>query len=53
MSLSIWQGEDESIESWKQTHEKFFREEGHELGYRFSEDMDIVFEEFEVIEKIS
>ena len=44
------EGEDESLVSWRSNHEKFFREEGKELGYRFSEDMKVVFEEFEVIE---
>ena len=44
------EGEDDSLESWRRNHERFFREEGKELGYTFSEDLDVVFEEFEVIE---
>ena len=44
------EGEDDSLESWKRNHERFFREEGKELGYTFSEDLKVVFEEFEVIE---
>ena len=44
------EGEDDSLESWRRNHERFFREEGKELGYTFSEDLKVVFEEFEVIE---
>ena len=43
------EGEDDSLESWRRNHERFFREEGKELGYTFSEDLDVVFEEFEVV----
>ncbi len=43
------EGEDDSLESWRRSHERFFREEGAELGYSFSEDLDVVFEEFEVV----
>ena len=46
------EGEDDSLESWRKNHESFFREEGKELGYEFSEDMPVIFEEFEVIEKL-
>lgn len=47
------EGEDENLESWQKTHERFFREEGRELGYEFSEDMMVVFEEFEIVEIVS
>ena len=40
----------ESLESWRKDHEAFFRAEGEALGYRFSENMDVVFEEFEAAE---
>ena len=43
------EGEDDTLESWRNNHEKFFREEGKELGYEFAEDMTVVFEEFEVV----
>lgn len=46
------EGEDDNLESWKETHKHFFTEEGKELGYVFSENMPVVFEEFEVIERI-
>ncbi|MBR6970597.1 MAG: ASCH domain-containing protein [Firmicutes bacterium] len=47
--LARREGEDDTLESWRNNHEKFFREEGKELGYEFSEDMTVVFEEFEVV----
>ncbi len=48
--LARLEGEDETLESWRANHERFFREEGAEIGYAFTEDMPVVFEEFEVIE---
>ena len=45
------EGEDDSLASWRKNHEHFFREEGKELGYEFSEEMPVIFEEFEVVEK--
>lgn len=44
------EGEDDTLESWQKTHKRFFTEEGKKLGYDFSEDMPVVFEEFEVVE---
>lgn len=46
------EGEDDTLESWRKNHEKFFTEEGKELGYKFSEEMEVIFEEFEVIERL-
>ncbi len=46
------EGEDDSLESWRDKHEMFFRKEGKELGYDFTEDMDVIFEEFELVEII-
>jgi len=43
------EGEDDSLESWQKGHRRFFTEEGQELGYEFSEEMPVVFEEFEVV----
>ena len=48
--LAGLEGEDENLESWRTKHEAFFREEGSEVGYTFSPDMKVVFEEFEVVE---
>lgn len=43
------EGEDDTLESWQQGHMRFFKEEGKELGYEFSEDMMVVFEDFKVV----
>ena len=48
--MALLEGEDSSLESWRESHEKFFREDGKDCGYEFSEDMLVVFEEFEVVE---
>lgn len=46
------EGEDDTLESWQKNHACFFTEEGKALGYTFSEDMPVIFEEFEVIERL-
>lgn len=43
------EGEDETLESWQQNHIDFFTVVGKEMGFEFSWDMDIIFEDFEVI----
>ena len=43
------EGEDDNLESWQKGHIKFFTEDGKETGYTFTEDMPIVFEDFEVV----
>lgn len=48
--LAKLEGEDDTLASWQGTHRAFFEAEGRELGYAFSEDMPVVFEEFEVVE---
>ncbi len=49
-ALCSKEGEDDSLESWRNNHISFFTREGkEECGYEFSEDMPIVFEEFEVV----
>ena len=48
--LARLEGEDDTLASWRKNHEAFFREEGKSLGYSFSENMEVVFEEFEVVE---
>lgn len=47
--LCSLEGEDDSLDSWRRGHQRFFTEEGQEMGYRFSEEMPVVFEEFEVV----
>lgn len=43
------EGEDDSLDHWRTSHINFFRAEGAELGYDFSEDMPVVFETFQVV----
>lgn len=43
------EGEDENLESWQKGHRAFFEAEGKKLGFSFSDDSPIVFEEFEVV----
>lgn len=46
------EGEDDTLESWQKTHAEFWRAEGRACGYVFTEDMPVVFEEFEVVETL-
>ena len=46
------EGEDESLESWQAKHRRFFTEDGRQLGYLFTEDMPVIFEDFEVVYQI-
>lgn len=43
------EGEDDNLESWRKGHINFFSREGKELGYTFTEDMPVVFENFKMI----
>ena len=43
------EGEDDTLESWQQGHRRFFTADGANLGYSFSEEMPVVFEEFKVV----
>lgn len=43
------EGEDDTLESWQAGHKRFFTEEGKSLGYEFSEDMPVIFEDFSVV----
>lgn len=45
------EGEDDSLESWQRGHKRFFTEEGQAIGYEFSEEMPVVFEDFKVVFK--
>lgn len=43
------EGEDDNLASWQKGHRLFFTQEGAQLGYQFSEDMPVIFEDFEVV----
>ena len=47
--LARREGENDCMEGWREEHIRFFREEGLREGYRFSGDMEIIFEEFKVV----
>ena len=49
LEMALREGEDDSLESWRANHERFFREEGESLGYAFTDDMEVVFEDFELV----
>lgn len=46
------EGEDDTLESWRAGRTRFFTREGAELGYEFSQDMPVVFEDFRVIYQV-
>ena len=46
------EGEDECLETWQAGHRRFFTQDGKETGYEFTEDMPVLFEDFEVIYQI-
>jgi len=48
--LAKLEGEDETLKSWQDNHIKFFTADVKESGYEFSDDIPVVFEEFEVLE---
>ena len=43
------EGEDECLETWQAGHRRFFTEDGNEMGYTFTEEMPVIFEDFQVI----
>lgn len=47
--LARKEGEDECFRTWREEHIRFFTEESRREGYAFSEDMEIIFEEFRVV----
>ena len=46
------EGEDTCLETWQAGHKRFFTQDGEEMGYAFSEDMPVIFEDFEVVYQI-
>ncbi len=43
------ESEDETLESWKIGHLKFFSQDAKELGFVFDESMDVFFQDFELV----
>jgi len=50
-SMAEKEGEDESLEGWRENHEDFFKEDADIMGYEFSPEMPVVFEEFCLVHK--
>ena len=49
-SIAFKEGEgDQTLEYWRRVHEKYFKEQCEEYGIEFSEDMEVLTEEFELI----
>ena len=48
-SMAQLEGEDEDLGQWKERKREYLEEEGHILGFDFSEDMKLVFQTFKVI----
>ena len=47
--LARKEGENECLEGWREEHIRFFSAESLREGYRFSGEMEIIFEEFRVV----
>lgn len=43
------EGEDTCLETWVNNHERFFQQDALQSGYKFSDDMLVLFEDFEVV----
>jgi len=46
------EGEDEILETWVDGHVRFFEADGKQVGYEFTYDMPVVFEDFEVVYQV-
>lgn len=49
--MAAKEGEDDTFESWKENHNDFFEFDADIMGYEFSPNMPVVFEEFKVLYK--
>ena len=45
------EGEDDNLETWRNGHKRFYENEGNMLGYKFTETMPVVFEDFKCVYK--
>ena len=45
------EGEDQCLETWIESHTRFFEDEGAIIGYQFDRNMPVVFEDFIVLYK--
>lgn len=49
--LAKLEGEDEDFASWKENHDAFFEEDSDIMGYEFTPEMPVVFEQFKLLYK--
>ena len=49
--MAAKEGEDDSLESWRANHDDFFEFDADIMGYEFTPEMPVVFEEFKVLYK--
>jgi uncharacterized protein YhfF len=49
--MAAKEGEDENLESWRANHDEFFEYDADIMGYDFTPDMPVVFEEFKLLYK--
>lgn len=47
--IAAREGEDATLASWQEGHRRFFKEDARALGYSFTEDMPVVFEDFRLL----
>lgn len=47
--MALREGEDDSLQSWRDNHVRFFTREGARLGYAFAPGMPVYFEDFDVV----
>ena len=45
------EGEDESLEAWREKHQEYLEDEGAVLGFEFTPDIKLVFQSFRMIYK--
>ena len=43
------EGEDQNLDEWKNKQREYIEEEGHISGFNFEPDMNLVFQQFNVI----
>ena len=47
--IAAREGEDATLASWQEGRRRFFKEDARALGYSFTEDMPVVFEDFRLL----
>ena len=45
------EGEDESLQAWREKHQEYLEDEGAVLGFEFTPDIKLVYQTFKVVYK--